>query len=93
MKRLSLALFIALPVLAAGAQASPLSDCYDKLIAKCTGDWGDATYRACVKGAMKHCDSRHSPKGLDLTIRPKPKSLPLVALQPRTPSSRIPGSP
>lgn len=93
MKLLATALFVALPVLAAGAHASALSDCYDTLTAKCTGDWGDATYRACVKGAMDHCDSKHSPKGLGLTIRPKSKGPMLVTLPPRTASPHTPGGP
>jgi hypothetical protein len=84
-----LALILLLPLAAAPSLASPLSDCYDKLIAACTGDWGDATYRACVKGAMNHCDSQHAKRGLGFTGKPgKPRQFGISV--PLPPPSFIP---
>jgi hypothetical protein len=89
MKRL--AFLVLLPLAAAApAIASPLSDCIDKLTANCKGDWGDATYRACFKGATSHCESTHpkpAPKGMGLTTPGPKKSLMLRG----TPSSLPPG--
>ena len=89
MKRIILAMLFALPVFATVAGASPVSDCYDKLIASCTGDWGDSTYRACVKGAMNHCDSQHSKKGLGFKIRTPSPQLQFTTAVPHHTSSSI----
>jgi hypothetical protein len=76
-------LILGLPLLVATpAAASPLSDCIDKLTANCKGDWGDATYRACFKGATSHCESVHpkpAPKDIGLTSKPRQSPAPTKA--------------